>query len=197
MKHIALTRSLLGSSALLAVFLAASSLLAQQGATQTGAAPNAALSLNFVLTPTDGTCPVSMHALQGSGGGLEMTRNAPPRDMENAQDRPSQRIHLILSDRQAAKVASAKVVVSGYNGKQHTEQAAFDQSPQATLTKAMTVKFAASENGVAADLPLPGFTAVTSIHLESLTYKDGSTWTVAGQQACRVAPDGMMLVSSR
>jgi hypothetical protein len=33
--------------------------------------------------------------------------------------------------------------------------------------------------------------------LESLTYKDGSTWTVAGRQACRVAPDPMMLVADR
>ncbi len=49
---------------------------------------------------------------------------------------------------------------------------------------------------VAAELVLPGFTSVGSVELLSITYQDGSTWSLAKGEACRVVPDRLMLVAA-
>jgi hypothetical protein len=50
---------------------------------------------------------------------------------------------------------------------------------------------------VFAALWVPGLTSVQSIALESVTYSDGSTWKLLGDNACRVAPEPIMLVNGR
>ncbi len=153
-------------------------------------------SKDFVIAAP--ACPVSMHALQGHGSGLVAVRDAKP------FEGPSQRIHLILSNPKSAMVASAKVKVFGLSAKNRLERTS-DRSLDLTngdgasdLTRILDVTFAPKgDKDVSTDLVLPGFTSVRSVELESLTYKDGSTWTVAGQQACHVAPDPIMLVADR
>ena len=152
-------------------------------------------SSNIVLAiaPPGAGCPVSMHALQGSGSGLLRTRNQPP------VNGFAQSIHLILGSwetgsRKTARVVSAKIVVQGYSGKARMEQASSEQTGDRNRT--IDVSFTPEGKDVAADLLLPGFTAVSSIRLESITYSDGSTWKVGGEQACRVAPDPLMLVDA-
>lgn len=180
------------------LLLAATALSAQ------GAAPQSQplLQTVIVIPVPDESCPVSMHALQGNGRGFIAVKNQPPASGF------VQRIHLILGnrqtgDRRTAKVVSAKVVVYGYSGKARVSQASSDQSgaqagdQTGNLSKTIGVSFAPEDNGVAADLVLPGFTAVSAIRLESIRYDDGSTWKVGGAQACRVAPDPLMLVAGR
>lgn len=155
-------------------------------------------SKDFVMYPAAPACPVSMHALQGRGSGLVAVRDAKP------VEGPSQRIHLILSNPKSAMVASAKVKVFGLSAKNRLERTS-DRSLDLTnrdgasdLTRILDVTFVPEgDKDVSTDLALPGFTSVRSVELESLTYKDGSTWTVAGWQACHVAPDPMMLVADR
>jgi hypothetical protein len=146
---------------------------------------------SVVLLPAP-TCPVRMHALQGSGSGLVQVRNAPP------DTRPTQRIHLILATEQTPKVAAARVTVRGLSGRDRAvpTPAAMGLTPDRTRT--LEVRFSPeSATEVAADLVLPGFTAMLSVQLDSLTYSDGSIWVVPGTQACHVAPDPLMLVSGR
>lgn len=176
------TRLLIGSTLLLA---------ATALAAQSPAAPQAQPSAKtvFVFPSSDASCPVSMRALHGTGqGSIAVKNQAPPSGV-------SQRIHLILGNKQTAKVVSAKIDVLGYSGKPRMAQASSDATGD--LNRTIDVSFAPEENGVAADLVLPGFTAVSFIRLESIAYDDGSTWKVGGEQLCRVAPDPLMLVSAR
>jgi hypothetical protein len=147
---------------------------------------------DFVFVLPGPTCPVRMHALQGSGTGLVAVRDAKP------SDGPSQRIHLMLSNENAAKVTGARVTVLGTSGKSRLENALSSREGTSNLTRSLEVAFAPEgERDVATDLVLPGFTSVSSIQLESITYQDGTTWRVAGRRACHVAPDPMMLVADR
>jgi hypothetical protein len=176
-----------------AALLIGSTLLAATALVAQSPAPNASQTQSsskmvFTIPSPGASCPVSMHALQGSGSGLLAVKNQPP------VSGVAQHIHLVLGSRQTAKVASAKVIVHGYSGKSRMEQASSNQ--EGDLTQTIIVSFTPEDNGVAADLMLQGFTAVSSIRLQSIAYNDGSTWKVGGAQMCRVAPDPLMLVSA-
>jgi hypothetical protein len=169
-------------------FLMAAIALPGQDATKPSPTENKNLAL-FLPGPT---CPVSMHALQGSGSVLVAVRDGKP------PEGPAQRIHLILTGSTAARIVGAKVLVRGQTGKARITQAAPRANEDSNLSRTLHVAFGPEEaNSVAVDLLLPGFTTVRSIELQSLTYRDGSTWAVAGEQACHVAPDPLMLVDSR
>ncbi len=79
------------------------------------------------FAPSSG-CPVAMHALQGSGGGLLAARNGKP------VDGPSQRIRLVLTRRNTGQVAAARVRVRGLSGRNRALQAlsANDVKPDRT-----------------------------------------------------------------
>jgi hypothetical protein len=133
-----------------------------------------------------------MHALQGAGTGLVAVHG----DQRMAGF--SQRIHLILTNPKSTKIAVAKVKVFGLSGKNRVERASYSSLTSQISKQVRPDKdprcctfTTEGERDVATDLVLPGFTTVLSIQLESLTYKDGSTWAVAGRQACHVAPDPM------
>ena len=65
------------------------------------------------------------------------------------------------------------------------------------MRKTITVTFAPEDAGsVAADLVLPGFTSVSAVELQSITYQNGAVWSIAKGETCRVTPDRMMLVAS-
>jgi len=171
---------------------------AQSKTTSPASQQNARTAANSVPYLPSPTCPVSMHALQEIGTGLVAVHGDQP------VAGTSQRIHLILTNPKSAKIASAKVKVFGLSGKNRVEPASYNtldltnQTSRFDLTKTLDVTFAPEdEKDVATDLILPGFTTVLSIQLESLTYKDGSTWAVAGRQACHVAPDPLVLVADR
>jgi hypothetical protein len=183
----------------LCLSLAVTMVSAQEAARSTAHQNNAQQSSkDFVMVLPAPTCPVSMHALQGRGSGLVAVRDEKP------IEGPSQRVHLILSNPRSAVVAGAKVKVFGLSGKNRLERTS-DRSLDLTnregasdLTRTLDVTFAPEgDKDVATDFMLPGFTSVRSVELESITYRDGSTWTVAGQQACHVAPDPIMLVADR
>jgi hypothetical protein len=181
-----------------AFLFAVATSVAQSSATPPADRENAQTATNFVLNLPAPTCPVSMHALQGTGTGLVAVRGGQP------VAGFSQRIHLILTNPKSAKIAAAKVKAFGLSGKNRIEQASTNQlgltNQQAAfdLTRTLDVTFTPEgEKDVATDLILPGFTSVGSIQLESLTYKDGSTWAVAGREACRVAPDPFVLIADR
>jgi hypothetical protein len=184
-----------------AFLFAVTSLAAQNSAPASAGQTHAQAATNFGLYLPAPTCPVTMHALQGSGTGLVPVRGEP------RVSGASQRLHLVLTSSKSAKIAGAKVKVFGLSGKNRIEQASANpdhtldltnQKSTFDLTRTLDVTFTPEgETSIATDLVLPGFTSVSSIQLESLSYKDGSTWAVAGQRACNVAPDPMMLVADR
>jgi hypothetical protein len=171
------------------VFLLGSTIVVAQGANDTAPGQARPASQTFSVSAATSSCPVSLRALQGTGGGLVAVHNAKP------MSGPSQHIHLVLSDTKSA-VLTAKVVVRGLSGKNQILQTS--GNGRFDLTKTLDVRFVSEDDSqTAADLILPGFTSVQSVELESIRYQDGSTWTFAGREACRVAPDPFMLVGSR
>lgn len=148
-------------------------------------------SKDYVMYFPAPTCPVTMRALQGYGRGLLAVRNGKP------IDGPSQNIRLVLAHPEAKNVTAATITVRGHSNKGRIENASVAKNAS-LLARTLDVKLS-SENGSEdfANLVVPGFTSVTSIELNTITYGDGSTWTVSGEKACHVAPDPFMLVADK
>ena len=189
------------------VLFGSATLLAQTPATPNPGSAQASMAYRsqsqtyIVPAPTAAGCPVSMHALHGSGGGLVMTsrpQSAPANDADpkNAGSGVEQRIHLILGGtKNFSRVIAAKVTVYGSNGKLRFDEASSNQPWSATRT--LDLKLDAAPDGAeSTDMILPGFSSVQSITVNSLTFADGSTWTSFNGKACQVAPDPFMLVSA-
>jgi hypothetical protein len=140
--------------------------------------------------PPDRACPVSMHAQQKAGGDILVTRAGQRHPL-------SQHIHLILGSL-ANPVVAAKVTVRGTNGKPRAVATKLTQDNSGEAIKTLDIRFDTVEHGEAAtDLSLSGFTSVSSIRLDSLTFADGTIWVPSNGQACRTTPDSFMLVSNR
>ncbi|HEY2469731.1 MAG TPA: hypothetical protein VGI45_18070 [Terracidiphilus sp.] len=105
----------------------------------------------------------------------------------------SQRIVLTLTNAHPAKIVAATVLVRGFDGKNRTLQTG---GAEGTATKILRTGFTVSDNNtVSADLYISGFTAITSVKLQDVTYADGSTWHSDQSNSCRIAPDPMMLIA--
>lgn len=135
-------------------------------------------------------CPVQMHAQQGDSSEIRWANKLPATS--------GQRIRLVLSQGRAGQVASAVVTARGLSGKNRTVQTLSTEGVTPDRTQTLEAKFAFDrETGAYADLFLSGFTAVLSVRLDSITYRDGSTWKADGSQLCRVAPDMLVRVAAR
>jgi hypothetical protein len=143
------------------------------------------------LSAPGAACPVGMRALQGAGYGLVHVRGAEQPDV------PGQRVHLIITNGVRGTARNAQVLVRGLSPKNRARDVSgLDQIPDTSKTMGVTFQ-PEDATSVAADLVLPGFTSVSSVELQSITYQDGSTWNIARDEACRVAPDPMMLITER
>jgi hypothetical protein len=119
----------------------------------------------------------------------------------------AQLLHLTLANRDSRRMVAARVRVHGLSGKVHVTQTPSRSGlPDATATiDVQLFPELSRESGQAAygDLRVPNMTAVLSITLNSVTYADGSTERfagsarLAGREACRVAPDLIMLTAGR
>jgi hypothetical protein len=146
-----------------------------------------------VLTalPVDTNCPVSMRAEHLSDGEMVKTRDAKPQGI-------GQSLHLTFIARDSRRIASAALTIQGVNPKGRVMQASATGGGSPEATAKLTVEFTPGpERRDLADIRVPGMTAVQSIEVNSVGYSDGSTWKLAGSLHCRVAPDGLMLVSNR
>jgi hypothetical protein len=102
-------------------------------------------------------------------------------------------LHITLA---AQTASTATIAVHGFSNRARMTEAGGAGGADAIRT--VTVSFAPSPDGQAAgDVWAPGLTAVQSIELISVTYKDGSAWNPVNGQTCRVAADPLMLVSGR
>ena len=137
-------------------------------------------------------CPIGMRASQGVWDHTMKVRNF---DREITKAPFGQRILLTLIDARPANIVSATVLVRGLNGKNHMVKTADARSgPNAARTLHVTFT-KGQDNDVSADLYVPGFTSVSSVQLQQVTYADGSTWRTSGTKFCRVTPDPMMLIA--
>jgi hypothetical protein len=100
------------------------------------------------------------------------------------------------------RVASATATVRGFGAGAEFElvSPAVGQNVRGKASNApqknLKLQFNA-KNGISVALMwLPGFGAVRSLDLSSITYSDGFTWKPAGGQSCSVTPDPFMLIDA-
>lgn len=170
-----------------AALLICSSMLLAQDRIQTS---TTVLVLPF--NSTFGSCPIGMHARQGI---WDHTLKVNQGEQRKSKTPFGQRIVLTLLDTHPASVVAATLMVRGFDGKDHMMQAAADSPGDAART--LHAVFAKQADGnVSADIYVPGFTSVTSLQLQEVSYADGSVWSVTGSNVCRVAPDPLMLIAA-
>jgi len=153
-------------------------------------------SVYVLPVPSSLDCPVSMHAHQQGGLGTLTARD--DRGESRRRSGVAQHIRLILGDAgNSTQIVSAKVTARGTSPKGRMTPTVFNQDASPDAKKALVLTFKADGSyGTSANLTLPGFTSVTSISLDSLTYADGSIWRPSNGRGCRTAPDLMMLVDA-
>jgi hypothetical protein len=175
------------------------------------------LSLAFLFATTSGIaqnalrpraigadCPVDMQATHSTPMPVRMTAKGAPQNgsplngQKTVLERPApainQQIHLGMTSLVARDIVSAVFTARGFSSKPRAINTA-GQGPD--LRRSIKVVVDLKGNGQASsDLSLRDFTAVTAIDLDAITYADGSTWRNSSPAACRVIPEGMMLVAS-
>lgn len=62
--------------------------------------------------------------------------------------------------------------------------------------KNLKLQFNAKDGSSVAEMWIPGFGAVRSLDLSSITYTDGTKWKPASGESCSVTPDPFMLVDT-
>jgi len=108
-----------------------------------------------------------------------------------------QRLSLVLKDTRRARITGATVRVHGLTGKNRMLQTG-DRSDAAESATTIHLSFGPkNDNEAVGDLWIPGFTAVTNVELQEVSYSDGSVWRVSGLDICRVQPDPIMLITER
>jgi hypothetical protein len=190
MKHPA---ALTIASALISLLTGSIALGAQQvGTVQLG-------SLTAIAPSPAPTCPISLRAQHGNGSQLVKTRDkSDPRDMEQTTRKGVQQtIHLILTDLRHGHIIGATVRADGLTARPRIFPTLSAGGEASDVTRTVDASFSAEDsNSVSADLRLPGFAAVNSLKLLSVTYDDGSTRRFDGVHDCSVFPDPLALVSA-
>ena len=142
--------------------------------------------------PIFSACPIGMRARHESFFQRELVNGSTKRKDYGMQ------IGLTLTSQHSKRIAEAKVTVRGLNSKGHFLPTDATHSGSSDRTRTMDVAFTTGTDGsVLTDFLLPGFTAVTSIQLDSVTYADGSTWRFSPDGFCNVAPDPFMPIAGR
>jgi len=161
------------------------------------------LGNSLIAMPASTGCPVSMRAEHRADGSLmtvDKGRDGEKRDSGGA----AQRIHLSLGKgSDSERVVAVQITVHGTSNKPRTMAAdsrvtglRLNDSPDARKT--LNLSFGDRDKDEAtADLLLRGFTSVTSITLESLTFANGSAWMPDFGKPCRITPDPLMLIADR
>lgn len=146
---------------------------------------NGRVNLQTVTMPNP--CPVALQARHLADGNMVKTNGHPKG--------PGQRLHLTLTSPDARTLVSATFNVRGWTAEAHVVQAGAKQGPALAVRTLQAPLTAGTGRGASADLWAPGLTAVESVELVAAAYADGSTWTPAAGESCRITPDPLMLIA--
>ena len=143
-----------------------------------------------VLASPAASCPVSLRAQQMPGGDKMVVNGV-------AHKALAQMLHLTATAPHSRQITGANVTVRGYTSKARFLTLGMSNQDTGDSAKNLDVTFApADDKDASTDISLAGFSAVTVVDLNSVTYADGSTWKLAAGSSCRSWIDGVMLVSS-
>lgn len=183
-----------------ALVLGSTALAAQTGPVQAGPqssfgvasmeniGPNQVQKIVIQVAPPP-SCPVSLYARQAPG--------ADRIEVNGVQIKgPAQMLHLMVTGSNSRRVVAAQVTVHGFANKVRAVQTMSTPAPS-DAAKAFDVRFPTGPKEIATDLAVPGYSAVSVIDLNSVTYADGSTWKFAAESTCSSRIDPIMLISGR
>lgn len=140
------------------------------------------------------SCPVDIRAQRDLGSG--QLQQVPAKDQQNP--RPSQNLHLTLTNTSYSEIVGVRVTAYGLNAKGLITPAETVSSDSSAMQKSFDLKFKVNPKSTASvELGLTGFTAVSFLNVDSIRYAGGSTWQPTAQRTCHFVPDGTMLISSR
>lgn len=159
-------------------------------AAQNAGQPKATILVLPSLAPS--ACPIGMQARQGVWDHTIRVRQG---DHEKLIQPFGQRFFLTLKDSHPARIVSATLRVHGTTGKNRIIQTAGVNNFSAEATRILKVPFTAEDGAVSADVYVPGFTSVSSVELQEVTYANGAAWKMSASGVCRVTPDPLMLVA--
>ncbi|HWA95347.1 MAG TPA: hypothetical protein VG844_12165 [Terracidiphilus sp.] len=143
------------------------------------------------------TCPIGMQARHAFFTQRQLANDQHSPDGKRTSN-AAMELRLTLTPQDKRHIEKAWVTIVGLSGKDAKFMPARDSNgKEGTLQKSMQIAFAPGDDGNAdAYFRALGFGSVHSIQLKSVTYSDGSTWKLPAQDACSVAPDGLMLVAA-
>ncbi len=146
----------------------------------------------FEVSHGGGTCPIGMRASQGLWDHTVAVRKG------LGDQKFGQRISLTLKDAHPSRIETATVRVHGLTGKSYMLQTSTDTNETRDAARMLNVTLVEQADGtVSADLWISGFTSVSSVELQEVSYADGSSWRISENAVCRIAPDPIMLITSR
>jgi hypothetical protein len=109
----------------------------------------------------------------------------------------AQSLHLTVANPDSRHVVAANITVRGFKDKGRVIQVLSNLGSY-DAERTVDVSFPAGTGREAsANLSVPGFSAVSLIDLNSVTYSDGSNWKLAPGSSCRSWVDGLMLAGSQ
>jgi hypothetical protein len=143
-------------------------------------------------------CPIAMRARHEARFHKELAKGAKPdANGDVGHDGSAMQIRLTLTNPNLRKIVAALVTVHGSNGDWQWLPTG-SRTKIGEVSKTIEVSFDPGQGAdVDAFLALRGFTTVSFIALNSVTYADGSMWTVRATNACQVAPDPLMLIAAQ
>jgi hypothetical protein len=157
-------------------------------AVQSDPAPPPAKNLLLRSTdPSPTSCPVGLSAKPGIGGNV-MTIAA-------SGGAGSQMLNVDLNNTGSHHIIAAKITAHGLTAHGHVIPANYLDA--ATTTKQVNLILAVAPGATESrNLLFKGFTSVSLIDLDSLTYADGSAWHRSPQHPCSIVPNPIMLVDT-
>jgi hypothetical protein len=112
----------------------------------------------------------------------------------------AQLLHLIVSNPDSRQIVAARVRVRGLSGKGRMTQTANQDRGEGAgdVSRSLVARFSSgTDKEASSDVWVPGMTAVLQVELNSVTFADGTTRRFAGVEACRIAPEPLMLIADR
>lgn len=146
---------------------------------------------------TSSDCQISLRARQQATAATQLVDDAPAKVDAQADTKLARTLHLALANPQSSTVIATELTVHGYSSQVRVSPAALIDA-DADLSKTVTLSIRIDpDRNVVTDLRLPGFTTVSRIDIDSVTFEDGKIWHSSPTRACHVAPDLLMLIGGR
>jgi hypothetical protein len=160
---------------------------------QDGSSPVTNLGLRIYANEVD-RCPIGLQVDHGKFFVERRTDYGSGLNEGTPSATAMQRIHLAMTNPSAREIVEMQITVHGYSDK---DRALTLTSGGPDLTRKITLERDIEGKGQASsDLSLKGFTAVTSVDVDALSYADGSSWKATASGVCNVPSNSLMRIST-